>query len=435
VALRLEDIEVSQVKISNKFHNFGVELKSYSSQEKQFLLLAVLCGFFINVEYGITKLSSTSIFLDRYDAKLSPYAWLAAVPLNFLIIKLYNRFLTVLGPFRIFLYTIYVTVCINILSALFAKTFPPFAFVLFVWKDSYILLLVQQLTSVVQTNTSTHRSRYLYGLLFGCCGMGAIVGALFPSFLAVKIGTEKLLYMTVPLHMTFAFLYFHVLKKGGIVDPSRLQIQNGKGGFHLLFSSRTLKFILTIVILMQLAVTVIDQQFNVFMQMRFPDQDLRTQFSGRFYLIVNSGIFCLQLFGTYIVVQLIGLSWTHIMVPGILLLNAVCALFYPVFGVIAYGMGMIKTFDYSIFSILKELLYTPLKLEAKFHAKAIIDIFVFRSAKALASFFVLGIQFFWPLRAPYIYSFCPFCFLLVWMVTAFFFFRTGKEEALLEVSA
>ena len=41
--------------------------------------------------------------------------------------------------------------------------------------------------------------------------------------------------------------------------------------------------------------------------------------------------------------------------------------------------------DKDVFNILKEMLYVPLKTDEKFKAKAIIDIFAYRSAKAFAS--------------------------------------------------
>jgi len=50
---------------------------------------------------------------------------------------------------------------------------------------------------------------------------------------------------------------------------------------------------------------------------------------------------------------------------------------------------MIKACDFSLFGVLKEMLYIPLSQEEKFQAKAIIDVFAYRSAKAVASCLIL----------------------------------------------
>ena len=59
----------------------------------------------------------------------------------------------------------------------------------------------------------------------------------------------------------------------------------------------------------------------------------------------------------------------------------------------ALTYGTIKCFDYSVFGIIKEMLYQPLKVEEKFKAKAIIDVFTYRSAKAVASLIILLLQY------------------------------------------
>jgi ATP/ADP translocase len=52
----------------------------------------------------------------------------------------------------------------------------------------------------------------------------------------------------------------------------------------------------------------------------------------------------------------------------------------------------IKSFDFSLFSIVKEMMYIPLKSDEKFRAKAFIDIFAYRTSKALAAFFIFGMH-------------------------------------------
>ncbi|MDN3508450.1 MAG: Npt1/Npt2 family nucleotide transporter [Candidatus Neptunochlamydia sp.] len=407
------------------------EFQTYSRGQKLFLFFAMLCGFFITAEYAIIKPTSNSIFLTYYSVKLYPYAWLLTVPLNLVVVTLYNRFLSKLGCFKMFLCTIFLTMGINVLSGAFVQQFPPLTFLLYIWKDIYVLLMFQQLWSVIHTKTEISKAKYLYGILFGVSGIGAIFGSLVPSFFAVKMGSEPLLYMTIPLYLFFIWAYHQMLSRSGIEGEDHMQIKKAKGGFRLIRSSSALKFILLIVILMQLSTTIMDYQFNNFLQQKFPMQDLRTQFYGRLWGMINICKLCLQFFATFLLVQFLGLRKSHFVVPGILLGNAALTLIAPSFGVITYGFSVIKTFDYSIFNILKEMLYVPLKTDEKFKAKVVIDVFAYRSAKAFASLFVIALRVLSPEKLPYAYSWGPFTLFVVW-IGAVFFYSHRRQEKLLE---
>jgi len=401
-------------------------------QEKLFLLFAMICGFFITAEYAITKPTSNSIFLAHYSVKLYPYAWLLTVPFNLFAVTLYNRFLPRLGCFRMFLCTVGVTMGINAFCGLYVQQFPPLSFLLYVWKDIYVLLMFQQLWSVIHTKTEIKKAKYLYGIIFGVSGIGAIFGSMVPGFFAVKLGSEHLLYMTVPLYLLFITAYHQMLKRSNVEGSEAFQMKKAEGGFQLIKTSSTLKFILFIVVLMQLSTTIMDYQFNTYLQERYPLQDLRTQFYGRLWGMINTCKLCLQFFATFLLLKFLGLRRSHFVVPGILLGNAILTLFQPTFAFITYGFSVIKTFDYSIFNIIKEMLYVPLKTDEKFKAKAIIDVFAYRSAKAFASVFVLGMQFLSPAKLPYAYSWGPLSLFMIWIIVVFLFLRRPQEQKLLE---
>ena len=403
-----------------------------SEKEKLFLLFAMLCGFFITAEYAITKPTSNSIFLAHYSVKLYPYAWLLTVPLNLLVVTLYNRFLPRLGCFKMFVCTTLATIGINALCANYVAQFPFLSLILYVWKDIYVLLMFQQVWSVIHTKTEMKKAKYLYGIIFGVSGIGAIFGSMIPSFFAVKLGSEHLLYMTIPLYFFFILAYRQMLKRSKMDEKKALLVNDTHGGIKLIKASSSLKFILLIVVLMQLSTTIMDYQFNTYLQERYPLQDLRTEFYGRLWGMINTCKLCLQFFATFLLLKFLGLRRSHFVVPGILLGNAIMAVIQPTFAFITYGFSVIKTFDYSIFNIIKEMLYVPLKTDEKFKAKAIIDVFAYRSAKALASVFVIGMQVLSPAKLPFAYSWGPLTLFLVWIFAVFMFLKKPALEKLLE---
>src|SRR5579872_2433787 len=116
------------------------EIMSFSYKEKLFILCAMLCSFCITAEYAMARPVSNSVFIYAYGSKLFPYAWLAVVPLNLLLVSLYNRYLPKLGCTRMFLIIVSSVMGMDLFCALFLKKLFLLPFIFYVWKEIYILL-------------------------------------------------------------------------------------------------------------------------------------------------------------------------------------------------------------------------------------------------------------------------------------------------------
>jgi AAA family ATP:ADP antiporter len=368
-------------------------------QERFFILFAMLCGFFISAEYAIIRPVSNAVFLTAYGSSFFPYAWLATVPLNLLIVSLYNKYLPRLGCFKMFGVIAALVTLTNLFCALFMKQFSWIPFAFYIWKEVYIMLMFQQLWSVIHTTVSYDRAKYLYGLFFGVGALGASIGSILPGFFAVKMGSESLLMATLPIYILLSCCYYFALKqtKEGVGmklddEKKRTSLNAFYHGLKMIGASRYLTFILCIVVLMQLCSTLIDFQFNSVLEKTILDKDLRTEFTGRILGLVHIGTISLQLFGSFLLIHFLGVKRSHMLIPLMLCVNSVAFQFFPVFGVISFAYICIKSCDFSLFAIIKEVLYIPLTQDEKFRAKAVIDVFAYRSSKALASGLILGLQ-------------------------------------------
>jgi len=376
------------------FERIKNEILSFSSSERIFLFCAMLCGFCICAGYAIVRPVSDAIFITAYGSGMFPYAWLAVIPLNLGVVSLYNRFLPLMGCWKMFLATISTICAINLLAAFFLPTFSAFPFLFYIWKEVFVLMLFQQLWSVIHSTLSIERAKYLYGLLFAVGAAGGILGSSIPGFLAVKMGSENLLFTTLPIYGGLAAAYFIFLKHSRAAPAinSTPEAASFREGWRLIASSKTLTFILLIVVLMQLVATLSYYQFNSILEATIGDKDIRTQYVGRIGGAINIANLSLQLIGSFVLVHFLGLRRSHLLIPAILGCNALASLFYPTFGMLSYSYVTIKSFDFSIFGVIKEMLYIPLKREEKFQAKAVIDVFAYRTAKAGGSLLILAIQ-------------------------------------------
>lgn len=383
--------QLSQLK--NEFSS------SFTTQERLFVLFAMLCGFLISSEYAVIRPVSNAIFLTAYGSAAFPYAWLATVPLNLLVVSLYNKYLPRLGCFKMFTTIAAVVIATNLFCSAFLDQISWLPFVFYLWKEVYILLMFQQLWSVIHSTISYGRAKYLYGLFFGVGALGAAIGSILPGFFAVKIGSEPLLLATLPIYLLLSVCYYFALKqtKEGVEmrlddEKRRTSLNAFFHGLKMVGSSRYLTFILLIVTFMQLCSTLVDFQFNTVLEKTILQKDLRTEYTGRILGIVHTVTISLQLFGSFLLIHFLGIKRSHLLIPSLLCLNSIAFQFFPVFGVISFAYISIKSCDFSLFSIIKEVLYIPLKPDEKFRAKAVIDVFAHRSSKAIASAIILSLQ-------------------------------------------
>jgi len=406
------------------------EIFNFDPARRLFVLAAMFSAFLISAEYGIIRPASNAIFITHFTAGFFPYAWLATVPLNLAIVYLYNRFLPKWGCWRTFLTSVAAVSLVNAICGLFVERYPLLSFFHFIWKDIYILLLFKQLWSLIHSTVDTGKAKYLYGFLFGMGGLGSVAGSLIPSFLAVKMGSPKLFFFTVPLYLALFFFYSLAYKNSQLKTDFRAALfpdaKEGKNGFSQVLNSRFLTYILLVVVFMQISIAFVDYQFNVFLEANISTRDLRTQYCGRMVSIINSLTTTFQFLGGFLLIHFLGLKNAHRSVPIFLLGNGLLFLLFPTFGMISYAYISIKAIDYSFFSVIREMLYIPLKTDEKFRAKAVIDVFGYRTAKALAAFILLSFQFFTSSKPVYLVGFCSLITFLAWSLIVLLMFRQYK---------
>lgn len=375
------------------------EFEALSSKERLFILFALFCSFLISADYATIRPVSNSLFITWYGSQFFPYAWLATVPLNILLVSWYNKQLPRWGCLKTFLALASAIVGFNFFCALFIKKIFFLPFVFYIWKEVYIMLMFQQLWSVIHTTVVYRQAKYLYGIFFGAGACGAISGSIFPGFFAVKFGSENLLFITLPIYLLLSCCYFFALKQttegiGCKIDDEqkRSSLNAFYHGIALIRSSKFLSFILLIVMFMQISSTLIDYQFNHFLQNAIPEKDLRTQYTGRVLGIMHSATLTLQFIGSFLFVHFLGMRRSHFFIPLMLGLNSLAFFFLPTFGLITFSYITVKCFDFSLFGVIREMMYVPLKKDEKFRAKAFIDVFAHRTSKACASFLIFALQ-------------------------------------------
>lgn len=403
------------------------EVRSFTRKEKLFVFFSILVAFFIAGEYAITRPSSHALFVSTFSAKAIPWLWLATVPVNFLAIYLYNRFLPIFGPLKMWMAVSSTVLMVNLGAATMLSVFPNYIFFQCIWKDIYILLMFKQLWSMIHCTIAPARAKYLYGLIFACGTLGSCLGSCIPTFFACFLGSERLFLFTLPCYFFLMLAYRGAFsrslmssdswKKEVMANPSASE------GVSLISKNRFLAAILLLVIAMQVSSGFMEYRFNVYLEEHILNKDLRTAYCAQLFGLMNVLSIFLQAVGSFFVIHTIGVRKTHFLIPFLLLSSALCSWVIPSFAFISFSYVFLKAMDFSLFSISREMLYIPFGLDVKFRAKAVIDVFAYRSSKALVSLSILGLQAIAGVYLLEAASYVAISIFVAWISVVFFMLR------------
>ena len=154
-------------------------------------------------------------------------------------------------------------------------------------------------------------------------------------------------------------------------------------GAKLVFRSKYLIAIVGIVGLYEIVSTVLDFQFTATIAHYLDGPAIGAQLSTM-YTITNWVSMFVQLFFTSLIMTRFGLTAALMILPVAVALGSCTFILAPILWVGSFLNTVDNGFSYSINQSAKETLYVPTTRDEKYKAKAFIDMFVQRFAKAVA---------------------------------------------------
>ncbi len=352
------------------------------------LFLAALAissaGGFLLCGYEFIRAVSTSLFIEAYGAVNLPWVMFAVPPTTFLLLYVFGRILSRIGANRALLLT-------SLLSAgiiggsyiLLLRGLALAAAIIYVFREAYIVLIIEQYWSLVNSTLSSDQARQVNGPFCGIASLGAIAGGLLVRQLAAPLGSELLLLFAAGSLLPAAVCSGVAYTLAGEPKPSTEEAGGKKGhiGIALFFRSRYLVLIGLLILTTQTVSTVLDLRFNGLVEIEKVDADERTAFYGSFYAGLNAVALLLQFLAVPLILRFVPLRTVHLGIPAVHLLTCAILTITPSLwsGLIAFLL--FKALDYSIFRAGKEIFYIPVSFDARYRVKQIIDTFGYRTAK------------------------------------------------------
>jgi AAA family ATP:ADP antiporter len=273
----------------------------------------------------------------------------------------------------------------------------------YLFGDLFSTLMVATFFSFLNDSVSSDAAKRLYGLV----GFGGVAGGAFgASAVAVWISSLSLAgWLAIAAGLGAVILMVAWAAANAIPDygtasdrspavsqatPSnpekadRASAGNpALAGARLVFGSSYLLSIVAIVGLYELVSTVVDFQFTSAIVSFSADDAARSQNFATVYATTTWLSMFVQLFLTSFVMRRFGLATALLVLPCAIALASTGFLLVPT--LVLGGLLSVADngFSYSINQSSKEALYVPTTPEEKYQAKAFIDMFVQRFAKAL----------------------------------------------------
>lgn len=357
--------------------------------------VVALCvvSFLIMLSYSIARPATESLFIEAHTASQLPFVWLLVAIGVTITVAGYARLMARVELLRLFGTTAAASglILAGLLAARYLRI--PFVdYALYVWKDIYIVLLVETFYSYANAVFPIRKARWFYGLFGVVSALGSVTGNLAVGALAHRFGTSASLWAIIPVTIA---LWLMCIPFSRLIGVRGSREDNSAPDFttamKLVRKSSYLLILVVLIAVVQVVVNLIDYEFNHVVEGAFPNTDDRTAVIGQVYAVTNLATIALHAL-TGPVLRLLGVPLVLLIVPCLLGIGLATFAVSPRFLTVAIVKVASKCFDYTIFRAAKEMLYIPLSYAEKTQGKSIIDVLTYRLAKGGASLVLLLLQ-------------------------------------------
>lgn len=371
-------------------------------------------------------------------------AAVAAVVFSLLAVRLRRQQLT-------YVFTFFFLVLYGLFAAVLSEPSAWAVWAFYLFGDLFSTLMVATFFAFLNDSVSSDAAKRLYGLI----GFGGVAGGVFGSSavavwistlsLPAWLGVAALIALLIVAVAWAAARHFDRLEAPALAAAEATEAGASPAkaagtaidepltpgpleGMKRVFGSGYLLAIVAIVGLYELVSTVVDFQFTQSMIQFSENETARNQNFATVFAITNWLSMAVQLFATSFVMRRLGLGAALMVLP--------CAIAFASMGFAwlpsLWLGGLLNTadnaFSYSINQSAKETLYVPTTPAEKYQAKALIDMFVQRFAKALGvALSIVVTQNFVGLEGLRSLSFLILPVIALWMWAALYAGKRFKE--------
>ncbi|HAH05313.1 MAG TPA: hypothetical protein DCM05_02130 [Elusimicrobia bacterium] len=334
--------------------------------------------------YEFVRSTTASLFLEAFGSSAMPYAMTLVPVLMAVLIYLYGKVLSRLGPLKTLQLSFGLTALAFALAYAAVKSGSRTAVAaLYVFAEAYIVILVEQFWAFIDSTLDPSKAKVYNGPILGGASLGPILAGTLLSRFAVSLGSETFILLSGAVLLPTAALAYAAYKLAGEPQPSAAEREGRLGAVHLrlILDTPVLLLIALVVSLSQVYATMTNLRLYQLLEVAIPLKDARSAYLGAFWTQCNAVAFLMQFVLTPLLLKRLPLKALLMGIPAIHAATALALLLHPSLGSAALALMLFKGLDYSVFRASKEVLYIPLSYDARYRAKQVVDAFNYRFSK------------------------------------------------------
>lgn len=363
--------------------------------------------FLIITTFWILKPTKKSLFITYYrESGIDIFGWHLSTSQGELIAKVANMVVAFVAVVVFtalvrklqrekltFVFVAFFLVTLGLYSAAIGWRTDWVVWSFYLYGDLYSTIMVATFFAFLNDSFAPATAKRLYGFIVFGGVAGGTVGSIFLSTFIDAISDASWMWICAGMQLVIGVLAAvagrlvtpHAVPDPTKNDPPPTSSQKNAAieGAYLVFRSPYLLAIVAIVGLYEIVSTTLDFQFTSTVVELVPEARIDNHFAT-VYMITNIATLVVQLVIATVVLNFFRLRVALLLTPLVILGASVGFMIVP----ILWMGSMLNTsdgaFSYSINQSAREALYTPTTRDEKYKAKAFIDMFVQRFAKALA---------------------------------------------------
>ncbi len=339
------------------------------------------------MSYVWIRSASPSLFMSHYSKDLLPVAMGSMTVSLIFFLWLYNNFLTRFGPGTTFhIMNIGFVSLFYLHYYLLNQGIAWSSFTLFIIKDIYIMILLEQVWSYFNTVNSVRSARLLSGPLMAVVSIFSISAGKFLSSYASEIGSVNTIALGATVLLPCSLFMHWGLKKVKLNIEPRDE-PNERMGLGPLKKNPALFALFFVIFTSQILATATTLRLQSAVSDFIPLVDEQTAYFANYYANIDSVAMVFQFLITPLALSFVPLSFIHILIPFLHCILGVWVLQSSDLNRIMLTSLIFKSIDYSLYKGAKEMIYVPLSDEVRYRTKQIIDVFGYRFGKGSISMF------------------------------------------------
>jgi ATP:ADP antiporter, AAA family len=357
------------------------------------LMHAVTLGgilFAITSSYTLVKTARDALYLANLPATSLPYVYMGVGLVTFVVSLVFARLTQRAKTWEVLAGTALVAALV--LAAFgwvmqFRFTWVPIAF--YLWVNIYGLILVSQFWAFTNSVSDPREAKRIFGIIGGGGILGGLVGGLLAARLGGHSGLTSLLIVAAVLVAFAVPSVYHSVRQGTVPQADAPPETSDRSTRP--WRSRYVRWLALAALCSVLVTGLLDYQFKVEIQHRYPSQEELARFFGFFYTVMNLIALTFQIFGTRWALQRLGAGWSAAILPAGIGIGAATTIGVPGFASVVGTRLWDQMLRISLNRSAVELFYFPIEPGLRRRAKAMIDSGLERLGDGFSGLLILGL--------------------------------------------